>query len=156
MASEATTENGDGQSLHVPREVLLVKGKKGFGFNIRGQVSEGGKLRSIGGELYAPLQYISAVVEGGPAAEGGIKSGDRLLEVNGVAVEGVDHQKVVELIKGSGSKVKLTVMSVTEEEALKLEQDSVQTSDMSDVKSVPISVPEFEKKTDENGKEYVV
>ena len=64
-----------------PREVKLEKGSHGFGFNIRGQVSEGGQLKSIGGVLYAPMQYISAVLEDGPADQAGIKVGDRVLEV---------------------------------------------------------------------------
>ncbi|KAH8345298.1 hypothetical protein KR067_007592, partial [Drosophila pandora] len=50
-------------------------------FNVRGQVSEGGQLRSINGELYAPLQHVSAVLENGAAEKAGIKKGDRILEV---------------------------------------------------------------------------
>lgn len=42
-----------------PRIVTIYKSDTGFGFNVRGQVSEGGQLRSINGELYAPLQVIS-------------------------------------------------------------------------------------------------
>ena len=45
------------------------------------QVSEGGQLRSIGGELYAPMQHVSAVLEGGAAQRAGIQKGDRILEV---------------------------------------------------------------------------
>lgn len=36
--------------------VTIYKNETGFGFNVRGQVSEGGQLKSINGELYAPLQ----------------------------------------------------------------------------------------------------
>ena len=64
-----------------PRSVVLKKGDRGFGFNVRGQVSEGGQLKSINGVLYPPLQMISAVLEGGPAEEAGIMIGDRILEV---------------------------------------------------------------------------
>ena len=64
-----------------PRRVILRKGDRGFGFNVRGQVSEGGQLKSINGVLYPPLQMISAVLEGGPAEEAGIIVGDRILEV---------------------------------------------------------------------------
>ena len=53
----------------------------GFGFNVRGQVNEGGTLRSINGELYAPLQHVSAVLEGGAAQEAGLVRGDRILAV---------------------------------------------------------------------------
>lgn len=69
-----TTANG-------PRVVTIYKTETGFGFNVRGQVSEGGQLRSINGELYAPLQHVSAVLENGAAEKAGIKKGDRILEV---------------------------------------------------------------------------
>ena len=139
-----------------PRDVTLVKGSKGFGFNIRGQVAEGGKLRPINGELYAPLQYISAVVDGGPAAEAEVKPGDRLLAINDVNVEGVEHQRVVDLIRSSGRKVKLTLVSVTKEEASRLEMESAPSVDLTDVRSVPLSIPDLEKKQGTDGKEYVV
>ncbi|KAG0418410.1 hypothetical protein HPB47_004875 [Ixodes persulcatus] len=68
--------------LHMgPRVVTICKTETGFGFNVRGQVSEGGPLKSINGELYAPLQHVSAVLEGGAAEEAGIRRGDRILEV---------------------------------------------------------------------------
>ena len=71
----------------------------GFGFNVRGQVSEGGNLKSINGELYAPLQHISAVLPGGAAETAGIFRGDRILEVNGVRVEGCTHKQVTNMLK---------------------------------------------------------
>jgi hypothetical protein len=61
---------------------------------VRGQVSEGGNLKSINGELYAPLQHISAVLPGGAAETAGIFRGDRILEVNGQNVEGATHKQV--------------------------------------------------------------
>ena len=66
---------------YAPRYVKIKKGERGFGFNVRGQVSEGGQLRSINGHLYAPLQMISAVLENGPADTAGIVVGDRILMV---------------------------------------------------------------------------
>jgi hypothetical protein len=50
-----------------PRVVIVVKSETGFGFNVRGQVSAGGQLKSINGELYGPMQHVSAVLEGGAA-----------------------------------------------------------------------------------------
>lgn len=64
-----------------PRMVRIVKSESGYGFNVRGQVSEGGQLRSINGELYAPLQHVSAVLPGGAADRAGIAKGDRILDV---------------------------------------------------------------------------
>ncbi len=80
-------ENSEGTTFRVeeeerkPRHVTVVKNQHGFGFNVRGQVSEGGQLKSIGGELYAPMQYISAVMKEGPAEVAGLSIGDRILEV---------------------------------------------------------------------------
>lgn len=53
----------------------------GFGFNVKGQVSEGGQLRSLNGVLYAPLQHVSAVLPGGAAEKAGLLRGDRILQV---------------------------------------------------------------------------
>lgn len=64
-----------------PRVVVIVKTETGFGFNVRGQVNEGGQLKSINGELYAPMQHVSAVLDGGAAQRAGVRKGDRILEV---------------------------------------------------------------------------
>ncbi|XP_062454047.1 sorting nexin-27 isoform X5 [Rhea pennata] len=71
-----------------PRVVRIVKSESGYGFNVRGQVSEGGQLRSINGELYAPLQHVSAVLGGGAADRAGVRKGDRILEVYNVYMAG--------------------------------------------------------------------
>jgi sorting nexin-27 len=71
----------EGHDPYLPRVVKIYKSETGFGFNVRGQVSEGGQLRSINGELYAPLQHVSAVLEGGAAEVSGVKKGDRIIEV---------------------------------------------------------------------------
>lgn len=80
-----TARTGGGGSCQTvtsgPRLVRIVKSESGYGFNVRGQVSEGGQLRSINGELYAPLQHVSAVLPGGAADRAGISKGDRILEV---------------------------------------------------------------------------
>lgn len=78
---EDHVENGEDEAVSGPHAICVCKGMQGFGFNVRGQVTEGGQLKSIGGELYAPMQYISAVLEGGPGEDAGLKVGDRILEV---------------------------------------------------------------------------
>ena len=45
------------------------------------QVNEGGTLKPIKGQLYAPMQYVSAVLENGPAKEGGLRLYDRIMEM---------------------------------------------------------------------------
>ncbi|KAL9820526.1 Fc receptor-like protein 3 [Geothlypis trichas] len=69
-------ERGRGDPPGGPRVVLIVKSESGYGFNVRGQVSEGGKLRAINGELYAPLQRVSAVLGTGAADRAGVRKGD--------------------------------------------------------------------------------
>lgn len=83
MAAPTAARNGGGirDAASGPRVVTIHKTETGFGFNVRGQVSEGGQLRSINGELYAPLQHVSAVLDNGAAELAGIKKGDRILEV---------------------------------------------------------------------------
>lgn len=130
-----------------PRVVTIHKTETGFGFNVRGQVSEGGQLRSINGELYAPLQHVSAVLDNGAAELAGIKKGDRILEVNHVNVEGATHKQVVDLIKSGGDTLTLTVISVTQQEAERLEptEDPGGYSyiDYSEKRSLPISIPDY-------------
>ena len=49
-----------------------------FKFNIQAVL---GQLKSINGVLYAPLQHVSAILEGGSAENAGVRPGDRILEV---------------------------------------------------------------------------
>nr|7PCB_A Chain A, Sorting nexin-27,Annexin A2 [Homo sapiens] len=106
-----------GSHMGGPRVVRIVKSESGYGFNVRGQVSEGGQLRSINGELYAPLQHVSAVLPGGAADRAGVRKGDRILEVNHVNVEGATHKQVVDLIRAGEKELILTVLSVPPHEA---------------------------------------
>ncbi|XP_029179527.2 sorting nexin-27-like [Acropora millepora] len=140
-----------------PRLIELQRGENGFGFNVRGQVSEGGQLKSINGELYAPLQHVSAVLESGPAHSGGVRIGDRILEVNGVNVEGATHKHVVNLIKKGGDRLTLVVISVSQHEAEKLESESSSGEyyDYSDRQVIPISIPETSQ-VNFDGETYVV
>lgn len=82
MADDEPSDSPKASDIYnTPRVVTICKSETGFGFNVRGQVSEGGQLKSINGELYAPLQHVSAVLEGGAAERAGIMKGDRILEV---------------------------------------------------------------------------
>nr|XP_026259777.1 sorting nexin-27 isoform X1 [Urocitellus parryii] len=160
---------GGGSGLHCagngsgggggPRVVRIVKSESGYGFNVRGQVSEGGQLRSINGELYAPLQHVSAVLPGGAADRAGVRKGDRILEVNGVNVEGATHKQVVDLIRAGEKELILTVLSVPPHEADNLDpsDDSLGQSfyDYTEKQAVPISVPTY-KHVEQNGEKFVV
>lgn len=79
---------------------------------------------------------------------------------NGVVVEGSDHSSVVQLIRNSGREVNLIVVSVSDEEARRLEPEgssgSMSAMDYFERRSVPISIPDTRKEKDTTGKEFVV
>ncbi|XP_039220554.1 protein scribble homolog isoform X2 [Crotalus tigris] len=54
--------------------------------------------------------FISRVSEEGPAAQAGVRVGDKLLEVNGVSLHSAEHHVAVEALRGSGSSVSMTVL----------------------------------------------
>jgi len=87
------------------------------------QRREGGgpTVRPTTTPLSPPLQHVSAVLDGGAAMTAGVFKGDRILAVNGVDVEGATHKQVVDLIKSCGDSLTLTVISVSREEAERLE-----------------------------------
>ncbi|KAK7074579.1 Protein lin-7 C [Halocaridina rubra] len=81
-----------------PRVIELPKTDEGLGFNVMG-----------GREQNSPI-YISRIIPGGVAdRHGGLKRGDQLLSVNGVSVEGENHERAVELLKAASGSVKLVV-----------------------------------------------
>eukprot|EP00795_Rhopilema_esculentum_P011475 gene11475-21690_t len=81
-----------------PRIVELPKTEEGLGFNVMG-----------GKEQNSPI-YISRIIPGGVAdRQGSLKRGDQLLAVNGVSVEGENHEKAVDLLKAAQGTVKLVV-----------------------------------------------
>ncbi|XP_008054904.1 protein scribble homolog isoform X2 [Carlito syrichta] len=53
--------------------------------------------------------FISRVSEEGPAARAGVRVGDKLLEVNGVALQDAEHHEAVEALRGAGATVQMRV-----------------------------------------------
>ncbi|XP_061448623.1 Na(+)/H(+) exchange regulatory cofactor NHE-RF4 isoform X2 [Rhineura floridana] len=85
-----------------------------FGFWLRQEVGDSGHI-------------VRQVTPGGLAHRRGLCSGDRILEVNGVSVEGMEHFRVVWKIKSSGKQVSLTVLAGTAYDLAKaLSQDLAQ------------------------------
>ncbi|XP_015010926.2 sorting nexin-27 isoform X3 [Drosophila erecta] len=78
---------------------------------------------------------------------------------NGVSVEGATHKQVVDLIKSGGDCLTLTVISVTQQEADRLEPQEDQSGysyiDYSDKRSLPISIPDYGI-VNRNGERYIV
>eukprot|EP00794_Sanderia_malayensis_P016954 gene16954-18661_t len=93
-------------SIRAPRLLVIVKGAKGYGFNLHGE-------RGIVG------QFISAVDDGGPADDAGLCIGDRVVEVNGVNVEAATHVQVVSKIKEDTEKTQLLVVDKVTDDYMK-------------------------------------
>lgn len=81
----------------LPRLCHLMKGENGFGFNLHSDKQKGG-------------QFIRALDGVSAAQSAGVRVGDRLVEVNGVATAGLRHSEVVALIRTGGSEVRLLVV----------------------------------------------
>ncbi len=64
-----------------PRSAVLHKGKKGFGFVLRGAKAASPLMEMIPSEKCPGLQYMDDVDPGGVADMAGILKGDFLLEV---------------------------------------------------------------------------
>ena len=65
-----------------PRTAVLHKGKKGFGFVLRGAKAASPLMEMIPSEKCPGLQYMDDVDPGGVADMSGILKGDFLLEVS--------------------------------------------------------------------------
>lgn len=130
-----------------PHVVKIVKSETGFGFNVKGQVSEGGQLRSLNGALYAPLQHVSAVLRRGAADTAGLRKGDRIIEVNGLNVEGSTHRNVVDLIKNGGDELTMIVVSVEDPDMDRFdygeESAMVYGHDYTENRSLPVTIPSY-------------
>ncbi|XP_072432636.1 protein scribble homolog isoform X3 [Chiloscyllium punctatum] len=54
--------------------------------------------------------FISRVSEEGPAAQAGVRVGDKLLQVNGVDLHDAEHHRAVEALRSSGSSVTMSIL----------------------------------------------
>ncbi|XP_056609917.1 Na(+)/H(+) exchange regulatory cofactor NHE-RF2 [Triplophysa dalaica] len=81
----------------LPRLCILARSDTGYGFNLHSERSK-------------PGQYMRALDPGSPADRAGLKPQDRLIEVNGVNIEGMKHAEVVAFIKNGGNETRLLVV----------------------------------------------
>nr|XP_029541401.1 delphilin-like [Oncorhynchus nerka] len=96
MSGIPVHQSGANQSLHAPpRTVRVYRGKKSFGFTLRG---------------HAPV-CIDSVIPDSPAEDCGLKPGDRILFLNGLDMRSCSHEKVVSMLQGSGAMPTLVVES---------------------------------------------
>ncbi|KAM4530286.1 Na(+)/H(+) exchange regulatory cofactor NHE-RF2 [Odontesthes bonariensis] len=90
----------------VPRLCHLVRSEMGYGFNLHSDRSR-------------PGQYIRSLDPGSPADHAGLRPQDRLVEVNGVNIEGMRHAEVVAFIKKGGDETWLLVVDPDTDEHFK-------------------------------------
>lgn len=93
-------------STLAPRLCHLVKSEAGYGFNLHSDRSR-------------PGQYIRSLDPGSPADHAGLRPQDRLIEVNGVNIEGMRHAEVVAFIKKGGDETWLLVVDPDTDEHFK-------------------------------------
>ncbi|KAL1778956.1 Na(+)/H(+) exchange regulatory cofactor NHE-RF1 [Sigmodon hispidus] len=89
-----------------PRLCTMKKGPNGYGFNLHSDKSK-------------PGQFIRAVDPDSPAEASGLRAQDRIVEVNGVCMEGKQHGEVVSAIKAGGDEAKLLVVDKETDEFFK-------------------------------------
>ncbi|KAG5896565.1 hypothetical protein JTB14_010394 [Gonioctena quinquepunctata] len=112
FATAPRTKKGYSTLPAEPRTVVLHRGKKGFGFILRGAKATSPLMELTPSEKCPALQYLDDVDPGGVADMAGLKKGDFLLEINNEDVSSASHEHVVDIIRKSGDLVKMTVMSM--------------------------------------------
>ncbi|XP_056285967.1 Na(+)/H(+) exchange regulatory cofactor NHE-RF1a [Pseudoliparis swirei] len=80
-----------------PRLCLMKKAAGGYGFNLHSEKSK-------------PGQFIRAVDDDSPAQRAGVKIRDKLVQVNGMSVIGMQHTEVVAAIKAGGDETALLLV----------------------------------------------
>uniref|UniRef100_A0AAR2LAT1 SH3 and multiple ankyrin repeat domains 3b n=1 Tax=Pygocentrus nattereri TaxID=42514 RepID=A0AAR2LAT1_PYGNA len=92
---------------------LQKRDSEGFGFVLRGAKAETPIEEFTPTPAFPALQYLESVDLDGVAWRAGLRTGDFLIEVNGVSVVKVGHRQVVSLIRQGGSRLLMKVVSVT-------------------------------------------
>ncbi|XP_043958517.1 Na(+)/H(+) exchange regulatory cofactor NHE-RF1-like [Gambusia affinis] len=89
-----------------PRLCHMKKGSGGYGFNLHSEKNK-------------PGQFIRAVDDDSPAQRAGLRPQDKIIQVNGVSVIGMQHTEVVAAIKAKGDETTLLVVDAEAEEFFK-------------------------------------
>ncbi|XP_033829662.1 Na(+)/H(+) exchange regulatory cofactor NHE-RF2 isoform X2 [Periophthalmus magnuspinnatus] len=90
----------------LPRLCHLLKSDSGYGFNLHSKKKKAG-------------QFVRSVDPGSPAEQADIRPGDRIVEVNGLNVDGLKHSEVVTFIRAGGDEVQLLVVDQETDELFK-------------------------------------
>ncbi|BET01480.1 SH3 [Nesidiocoris tenuis] len=111
MKHFATAPRNKKQLPAEPRTVVLHRGRRGFGFVLRGAKATSPLMELTPSNRCPALQYLDDVDEGGVADMAGLRKGDYLMAINGENVTTSSHEHVVDLIRRSGELVSMTVIS---------------------------------------------
>ncbi|XP_031694774.1 Na(+)/H(+) exchange regulatory cofactor NHE-RF1-like [Anarrhichthys ocellatus] len=84
----------------------MKKGASGYGFNLHSEKSK-------------PGQFIRAVDDDSPAQRVGVKQRDKLVQVNGMTVIGMQHSEVVAAIKAGGDETTLLLVDAEADDYFK-------------------------------------
>eukprot|EP00794_Sanderia_malayensis_P012103 gene12103-13354_t len=98
-------EISNSTELSKPRLVRLERRNESLGLKVRGQVSKGGPRWLIDGKVFQNLHTISHVTPESSAEKCGVKIGDKILSINDTDVEGVQHEKIKDLMLDSENDV---------------------------------------------------
>jgi len=71
----------------------------GYGFNLHAEKSKTSASSPNGGHPFSGGQFVGKVDRGSPAESAGLREGDRIVQVDGVDIDGETHSKVVARIK---------------------------------------------------------
>lgn len=108
--------------LSALRTVVLQRGRKGFGFVLRGAKTNDIKFEPTP-EVPA-LQFLESVDKDSNADKAGLKPLDFVLEINNIDVTCRTHAECVKLIKKTGDTLALKVYTVNNRNTLNLIQSS--------------------------------
>ena len=99
------TKQEDLSSVCYPRLCHIKKWPdfRGYGFNLHAERDRKG-------------QFIGQIDANSPAEAGGLKDGDRIIEVNGDNVEDDAHQQVIQRIKAGGDETRMLVLDKAADE----------------------------------------
>ncbi|KAG7326992.1 hypothetical protein KOW79_010393 [Hemibagrus wyckioides] len=102
MAEIKHTESHDSERRTVS---ISKKEDEAFGFNMRTYESS-----TTDSEM---LTCVCLVKESSPAQSAGLQTGDVILSVNSICVEGFEHQQIVDLILKNSSSLKMEIVRGT-------------------------------------------
>ena len=100
-----TKQEEDVSSIYFPRLCHIKKRPdfQGYGFHLLTERDRKG-------------QFIGQIDANSPAEAGGLKDGDRIIEVNGDNVEDDAHQQVIQRIKAGGNETRMLVLDKAADE----------------------------------------